>query len=124
MNNDWAQLNHANGNVTLFNTNTVAYLLKHTAGTRKLGFSNGDDPVILEPGDTLLNKTQAEVETFLGGPFVKMVLDQTTLFVPVKSLVSIHKVGAVITVTMSQNFIESTGVITPVDETAIEGEFG
>ena len=115
MNNDWLQISYANGDKELHNTDNLLYLLKNTdqqPTIRKLSFLRKFSPIILAAGDTVSSKTQQEVETFLGGPFVKLHLDNTTLFVPVKTLLQIKKVGSNVTVTLKQDFDETSGTLT------------
>ena len=119
MNNDWLQINYANGDKELHNIDNLLYLLKGS-GLRKLSFLRRFKPILLGPGDTLSSRTQQEVETFIGAAFVKMTLENTSLFIPIKSLLQIKKVGSAITVTMKQHFDETSGQIDMLDDIGVE----
>ncbi len=97
----------------------VLYLLTNTSypeKLRKLAFLKVFKPIILGAGDTVSSRTQQQVEDFLGAPFVKLSLEDTSLFVPVKVLLQMKKVGSVVTVTMKQHFDEASGALTLLND--------
>lgn len=98
MNNDWLQVIHTSGNIDVYNMYGFLYMLKNDSGSRQLHFRNGLPSILLDPTDTTSSKTQLEVETFLGGSFVKILRDLHTVYLPVKSISAIRKVGSVISV--------------------------
>ena len=123
MNNDWIQITYVSGDVEVINTDCLLYMIKNSEGTRKMILVYPLQSFVLAGGDTVSSKTQEQVETFLGGPFVKIAETSYTLFVPVKSLSAIKKIGAVIYVKRKdRKEFESTAVIL-TDETVLDSEF-
>jgi len=95
MNNDWLQITRVSGDIELYNTDEILYLAK---GTARRVLMKRLPQIILGVGDTTQSKTQLEVETFLGGSFVKVDKGDMDILIPVKSLEYITKIEELVEV--------------------------